>query len=124
MADFILSQSASFLAFFCCGICAAAFFDQFRILRRLLPHSRLTVALEDILFWTITGICVLFLLMVFQSGRLRIFLPIAFILGGALWTFSFSRLLLGPLCRFLLSAGKNIRKFFQKFPYKARKNDV
>ncbi|MGN0293309.1 MAG: spore cortex biosynthesis protein YabQ [Lachnospiraceae bacterium] len=102
MAGFIVSQSASFLAFFCCGVCAAAFFDLFRMLRKLLPHSRLAVALEDIIFWTVTGICAFLLLMIFQSGRLRIFLPIAFGMGSALWMAGFSRLLLGPVCRFIL----------------------
>lgn len=102
MADFILSQSISFLAFFCCGIGAAVFFDLFRILRRLLPHSRRVIVLEDILFWLITGTALFSLLLLFQSGRLRIFLAIAFLLGTALWMNSFSRLLLGPILRFLL----------------------
>ena len=113
MAGFILSQSASFLAFFCFGVCAAAFFDLFRMLRKLLPHSRPAVALEDIIFWTVTGLFAFRLLMIFQSGRLRIFLPIAFGLGSALGMAGFSRLLLGPVCRFILFLEKKIRKFLK-----------
>lgn len=114
MAGFIISQSASFLAFFCCGVCAAAFFDLFRMLRKLLPHSRLAVALEDIIFWTVTGICAFLLLMIFQSGRLRIFLPIAFGMGSALWMASFSRLLLGPVSRGLLFLKEKGLLYFKK----------
>lgn len=114
MAGFIISQSASFLAFFCCGVCAAAFFDLFRMLRKLLPHSRLAVALEDIIFWTVTGICAFLLLMIFQSGRLRIFLPIAFGMGSAFWLAGFSRLLLGPVCRGLLFLKEKGLLYFKK----------
>lgn len=114
MADFILSQSYSFLAFFCCGIGAAAFYDLFRIFRKLLPHSRLAVALEDILFWLVTGIAMFVLLFLFQSGRLRIFLPIAFLLGSGIWLASFSRLLLGPVCRFFLFLKEKIKILLRK----------
>lgn len=114
MAGFISSQSASFLAFVCCGICAAAFFDLFRIFRRLFPHSSLAIALEDILFWFVTGICIFLLLLWFQSGRLRVFLPIAFLLGSILWLASFSRLLLGPVCRFFLFLKEKIKILFRK----------
>lgn len=110
MADFILTQSASFLAFFCCGICTAVFFDFFRLFRRLVHHSSMATALEDIIFWSITGIAVFRLLILFQSGRLRIFLPAAFLLGSRLWLISFSRLLLGPICRFFLFLKENIKK--------------
>lgn len=110
MADFILSQSISFLAFFCCGICAAAFFDLFRMIRRLLPHSRRAIALEDIVFWIISGFVLFVLLLLFQSGRLRIFLPIAFLLGAVLWMVSFSRLFLGPVLRFLLFLKNKVKQ--------------
>ena len=114
MADFIISQSASFLAFFCCGILAAAFFDLFRILRRLFTHSRLAIALEDILFWTMTGICVFLLLFLFQSGRLRIFLLFAFFLGSGVWLVSFGRLLMGPVCSFFLFLKEKLKNLSRK----------
>lgn len=114
MADFVLSQSASFLAFFCCGICAAAFFDVFRFLRKMLHHSSMATALEDILFWSVTGAAVFRLLMLFQSGRIRIFLPIAFLLGSGSWLISFSRLLLGPVCSFFLFLKENLKNFKKK----------
>lgn len=114
MADFILSQSYSFLAFFCCGIGAAAFFDLFRIFRKLLPHSKLAIALEDILFWLVIGISMFILLFLFQSGRLRVFLPIAFFLGCCIWLASFSRLFMGPVCRFFLFLKEKIKTLFRK----------
>lgn len=49
MADFVLSQGMSFLAFFILGVCMAALFDLFRIFRRIISHSHLAVALEDLL---------------------------------------------------------------------------
>ena len=109
MADFILSQSSSFLAFFCCGFCAAAFYDFFRFLRRLLPHSSMAASMEDVFFWLAAGIAIFRLLVLFQSGRLRIFLPIAFLLGSGLWLISFSRLFLGPICSFFLFLKENIK---------------
>lgn len=115
MADFILTQSVSFLAFFCCGICAAAFFDSLRIFRRLLPHNRQAIALEDILFWLITGIVLFNLLLLFQSGRLRIFLPVSSLLGAALWKISFGRLFLGPILHFLLFLKNKIKSIHKKF---------
>lgn len=91
MADFIHVQAASFLAFFCCGIGAAAFFDFMRILRKLRKHRISSVALEDGIFWIITGAALFRLLYRFQSGNLRFFLVPAFGLGFFLWSRTLSR---------------------------------
>lgn len=91
MADFIQTQAASFLAFFVCGIGAAAFFDFMRILRKLQKHRVLSVVLEDSIFWILTGITFFRLLYRFQSGNLRFFLILALGLGFFLWNRTLSR---------------------------------
>ena len=123
MADFVLSQSISFLAFFCCGVCTAAFFDLFRIFRRLLSHSRWSIILEDLTFCFISGAMLFQLLFSFQSGRLRFFLPIAFLLGILLWLISFSRLFLGPVLRFLLFLKRKGQRIYKKLR-RSKKNKM
>lgn len=110
MADFVLSQGMSFLAFFILGGCMAALFDLFRIFRRIISHSHLAVALEDLCFWVISGILTFSLLFHFQTGRLRIFLPVSVFLGIGFWIVSFSRLFMGPFLRFLLWIKEKVRK--------------
>lgn len=102
MADFITLQSRSFLVFFLCGLCAAALFDLMRLLRKLLTHNVILTALEDILFWLLTGSVIFILLYRFQSGKLRLFLLFGFLSGICIWLTAFSRLITWTLYRLLL----------------------
>lgn len=102
MADFIILQFRSFLVFFLCGLCIAAFFDLTRILRKFLTHSFIFTALEDILFWLLTGAAIFILLYLFQSGKLRFFLFFGFLSGMGIWFKTFSKLIMKSVYHFFL----------------------
>lgn len=114
MADFIRTQSLSFLVFFLCGMFAGALFDLLRLFRRIFPHRSFFTGLEDIGFWLFLSPFLLSLLFFFQTGRLRLFLLLALLSGVGLWLGSASRLLLGPVCRLFLFIKKKIVTFFMK----------
>lgn len=120
MADFILFQSRSFLAFFSCGLFAAALFDLMRILRKLITHNTFFITLEDIVFWLMTGAAAFIFLYRFQSGSLRLFLILGFFFGVLIWLTTLGRVFMGPLCRLLLYFKKQLLKGYRKI-YSSRK---
>lgn len=102
MASFIYSQGIAFLAFFLLGIGIAALFDLFRMIRRIFPHHSLAVKLEDFCFCMLSGIAIGIALFYFQTGKLRIFLPISIFSGIALWNISLGRFIMGPFLQLLI----------------------
>ena len=48
-------------------------YDQIRIVRRVLPHGSVLVAIEDLLFWLFAGIVIFSLLYRMNAGTLRWF---------------------------------------------------
>ena len=60
---------------FCCVTEAVITFiyDQIRIVRRVLPHGSVLVAIEDLLFWLFAGIVIFSLLYRMNAGTLRWF---------------------------------------------------
>lgn len=53
------------------GAAILFFYDFFRILRRLIPHSTAAVAIQDLLFWIVTGFSIFALLYRYNNGSIR-----------------------------------------------------
>lgn len=77
VADF--SQGYLFLIFILVGIIIGVLFDVFRILRKTFKTSDFVTYIQDILFWILSGILLIYSIFVFNNGELRayIFLSIA-----------------------------------------------
>lgn len=118
VAELVIEQAISFAAFSLFGIFASALYDLLRLLRRLFPCLQKEILKQDLLFWTVSGILFLRVLIYFQEGELRFFLLSGIFLGTLLWNISGSRFLLGPvqkLCfRLKYSAGHLFRKIHLK----------
>lgn len=114
IAEFLFHQIHSFFIFFGFGITAAAVFDLMRLFRRTIPHTYFFTSLEDVFFVIAAGVILIRLLFRFQSGQLRFFSALALFPGIFLWKFTFGKLLLGPVCHFLLSLRKALKKACSK----------
>ena len=67
----VLNQANLFLIFIINGILIGIVFDVFRILRKSFKTSDIVTTIQDILFWIITGIIVLYSIFVFTGTENR-----------------------------------------------------
>lgn len=81
----VLSQANLFLIFVINGVIIGLLFDIFRILRKSFKTSDIITTTEDILFWIITGIIILYSVFVFNNGEIRFFMFIGIFLGVGLY---------------------------------------
>ena len=71
MENTSLMQLQSLFIFILSGIIIGIFFDIFRILRKTFKTADFITYLEDILFWIVTGIFLIWLIFVFEKGEIR-----------------------------------------------------
>ena len=77
----ITNQAYLFLIFTLNGIIIGILFDAFRILRRTFKTNDVITYLQDLIFWILAGISVLYFIFEFNNGELRMYIFIAIILG-------------------------------------------
>ena len=75
------SQGYLFLIFILVGIIIGLLFDFFRILRRTFKTSDFITYLEDILFWILSGIILIYSIFVFNNGELRAYIFLSLFIG-------------------------------------------
>ena len=83
------NQAYLFLVFSLTGVVIGVLFDFFRILRRSIKTSNTITYIEDILFWILTGILILYSIWFFNNGEIRIFI----FLGILLYIFTLSNII-------------------------------
>lgn len=89
--NLIIVQLYSLLIFTISGILVGIFFDIFRVLRKSFKTSDLLTYIEDILFWIITGIFLLFIIFKFNNGEIRSYVIIGLILGIIIYMLAISK---------------------------------
>ena len=75
------NQAYLLLVFSLTGVVIGVLFDFFRILRRCIKTSNIVTCIEDILFWILTGILILYNIWFFNNGEIRIFMFLGIIIG-------------------------------------------
>lgn len=127
------NQAYLFLVFSLTGIFIGCLFDFFRILRKLFKTSNLITYIEDILFWILTGIIVLYVIWYFNDGEIRLYLLLGLIMGIIIYILTISNIffkvvfnilyktkkiltsILSPLFLFLTKIFQNILKLLTNF---------
>ena len=82
----IINQGYLFLIFIINGIIIGLLFDFFRILRKSFKTKDTITYIEDILFWILTGVVILYSIFTFNNGEIRLFMFLAIILGIILYS--------------------------------------
>ena len=81
----VTNQAYLFLIFFINGILIGLLFDLFRISRKVFKTSDFVTYIEDILFWILSGIIVLYSIFIFNNGELRLFMFLGILLGTIIY---------------------------------------
>ena len=87
-----MNQAFIFVLFILNGIFIGILFDFFRILRRIFKTKNIIIYIEDILFWILSGISIIFCMYNFTDGSLRLFMVIGLIVGITIYLISFSKI--------------------------------
>ena len=89
-----VNQAYLFLIFAFNGVVIGLILDFFRILRITFKTSNIITYIEDVLFWILTGISIIFFMYNFSDGTIRLFMIIALILGFLIYILSISKFII------------------------------
>ena len=92
----VRNQAFLFLIFTFNGVFIGLVFDFFRILRQGFKTTNFLTYIEDILFWVISGVSIIYSMVNFSNGALRFFMVIGLVIG---------------FVTYILTISKYIRKF-------------
>lgn len=106
-------QALIFIVFTFTGILLGIIFDFFRVFRRTFNTIDFITYLEDILYWILAGIIVLYNIWFFNNGEIRFFMIIGIVMGAIIYSLLFSPILI-KIETMLLTKLKNIIMFFYK----------
>ena len=81
----VQNQAYLFLVFSLTGVEIGILFDFFRILRRTIKTGNIVTYIQDILFWILTGILVLYNIWYFNNGEIRIYMFLGIIIGTLIY---------------------------------------
>ena len=85
------NQAYLFMVFSIVGVLIGVLFDIFRIIRKTFKTNDIITYLEDILFWILTGIIVIYAMYRFCDGELRFFMIIGIVMGTCLYIVTISQ---------------------------------
>lgn len=87
----MVNQFNILLAFFITGIFIGILFDIFRVIRKSFKTPDILTYIQDILFWILTGITLLFTIFTFTTGEVRLYMIIFLIFGSFIYFISISK---------------------------------
>ena len=123
----ILNQAMIFVIFIFDGILIGILFDIFRILRKNFKTPDIITYVEDILFWILTGLLLLYSLFIINDGEIRFYMFLATFCGCIFYMLLFSKYFIKinmTIFSFITTNFKKIQKVFKNkkdFRKKCRK---
>ena len=115
------NQAYLFMIFTINGILIGFLFDIFRILRKSFKTNDIITYIEDVLFWILTGIIILFTMCKFCDGELRGFTIIGVLIGVILYMLTISTYIIKVFV-FIIKTFKTIILKMKKNHKKCKKN--
>lgn len=115
MNEIIINQLKILVIFAVSGIIISILFDIFRIRRKIWNSPNIITYFEDILFWIISAVILLYTVMQYTTGELRIYMFIGLFIGVLIYFKCFSKYIVN----FFSDIIKFIIKILQKllFPF-------
>ena len=86
------NQVYVFLIFILNGFLIGLLFDTFRILRKSFKTSNFITNIQDIAFWILSGLLLIYSIFTFTDGYLRLYIFIGILLGYILYLLIFSKI--------------------------------
>ena len=84
------------------GIIILFAYDQFRIIRRIIPHNILFITIEDLFFWILASIFIFAMIYEKNSGTIRGFSVMGMGIGMVLYHYILSDIIVGLISRGIL----------------------
>lgn len=109
----VINQAYLFLIFTLDGLFIGFLFDFFRILRKSFKTINLITYIEDILFWILTGISIIFCMYKFSGGTLRLFMFLGLSFGLILYMLTLSKIIMKIFIFFITTVKKIIRQILK-----------
>lgn len=100
------NQAYLFIVFSLTGVVIGLLFDFFRILRRSFKTSNIITYFEDVLFWILTGVLILYNIWYFNNGEIRIYMFLGIIIGVLIYMLTLSNIIISLLSKILISVVK------------------
>lgn len=91
MEDLAQSQAYVFVIYILSGILIGILFDIFRVFRKSFKTPDIVTYIQDVLFWAITGIFLLYIIFKFNNGELRAYIFFGLMLGIIFYILLFSK---------------------------------
>ena len=117
----VQNQAYLFLVFSLTGVVIGVLFDFFRILRRTIKTGNIVTYIQDILFWVLTGILVLYNIWYFNNGEIRVYMFLGIIIGVLIYMSTLSNIfvklftkILSTIIKVLEIPFKTISTIFRK----------
>jgi len=86
------NQLYSFIIFLLNGLLIGLLFDTFRILRKSFKTPNFITYIEDVLFWILSGLIILYSIFKFENGVLRMYIFLGIIFGYLIYLLIFSKI--------------------------------
>lgn len=113
MQSQVLGQVYVFFVFILVGFLIGLLFDMFRISRRTFKTSDIVTYIEDILFWILSGLLIIFSLFKFNNGEIRVYIIIGLIVGISIYILVFSKLIINTLVKVIIFIKKIMSKLIK-----------
>lgn len=107
------NQAYLFLVFSLVGALIGLLFDFFRILRKNFKTKDFITYIQDFLFWTLTGLIILYAIFYFNDGEIRLFMFLGIIMGILLYMLILSNLII-KTSSFIINIVKNVINLITK----------
>ena len=116
----IINQGYIFVIFILNGFLIGILFDIFRILRKSFKTKDIVTYIEDILFWIITGVFLLYSVFYFNDGEIRLYMFIAILIGVLLYMLILSSYIVKINVKIITFVKNLLQKTFNVFfkPFK------
>ncbi len=84
------NQAYLFLVFSLTGVILGVLFDFFRVLRKTFKTGDFVTYIEDILYWILAGIIILYNIWFFNDGEIRVFMILGILMGAIIYCLTLS----------------------------------
>ncbi len=108
-----LQQIYLFIIFLLNGFIIGILFDVFRILRKSFKTPDFITYIEDIIFWILTGLILLYSIFTFNNGEIRIYIFISILIGVIAYMLILSKYFI-KINVYIISIIKNIITWIAK----------
>ena len=120
MADFLVEELRKMGMMMAFGVGMSAIYDVFRILRRIIPHNKVAVSSEDLIYWLCMIVPAFVFVVNVNDGIFRLYFVFGILLGIFLYFETIGRVIMmittficGKISQLIIFMLKNIRKRFK-----------